>query len=149
MEVKNRTYSQSMIRLFMNYIPTRVVYVAAKLGLVDHISDGGASAQDLAQTLNVNSGALYRVLRTLAGLGLLHQDENDRFFVTQFGETLRKDSPQSVREYAIYSHEIVYDAFKGIMDSVRTGKPVIDDFFDFLRANPEQEAIFHAGMSNR
>ena len=36
-----------------------------------------------------------------------------------------------------------------ITDSVRTGKPVIDDLFGFLRANPDQETIFHAGMSNR
>ena len=147
MPTETLSHSQSMIRLFMGYIPTRVLYVAAKLGIADHISDDGASARDLAPKLNVHADALYRVLRTLAGLGVLHQDENDRFFVTPFGETLRKDSPQSVRDYAIYSHEIVYDAFRGIMDSVRTGKPAIENFF--LRANPEQQAIFHAGMSSR
>ena len=149
MAVENRTHPQSMIRLFMSYIPTRVIYVAAKLGLADHIGDDGASAQDLAQKLKVDPAALYRVMRVLAGLGVLHQDNNDRFYVTPFGETLRKDSPQSVRDYAIYSHEFVYDAFRGITDSVRTGKPVIDDLFGFLRANPDQETIFHAGMSNR
>lgn len=131
------------------YIPTRVIYVAAKLELTDHIRDGGACAQDLAQKLKVDPAALYRVMRVLAGLGVLRQDDNDRFYVTPFGETLRKDSPQSVRDYAIYSHEFVYDAFRGITDSVRTGKPVIDDLFGFLRANPDQETIFHAGMSNR
>ncbi len=123
-----------MIRLFMSYIPTRVIYVAAKLGLADHIGDDGASAQDLAQKLKVDPAALYRVMRVLAGLGVLRQDDNDRFYVTPFGETLRKDSPQSVRDYAIYSHEFVYDAFRGITDSVRTGKPVIDDLFGSLRA---------------
>ena len=99
-----------MIRLFMGYIPTRVIYVAAKLELTDHIGDDGASAQDLAQKLKVDPASLYRVMRVLAGLGVLRQDDNDRFYVTPFGETLRKDSPQSVRDYAIYSHEFVYDA---------------------------------------
>jgi O-methyltransferase domain/Dimerisation domain len=149
MAFENQTLSQSMVRLFMGYIPTRVIYVAAKLELTDHIGENGASAQDLVQKLKVDAAALYRVMRVLAGLGVLRQHDNDRFFVTPFGETLRKDSPQSVRDYAIYSHEIVYDAFEGIADSVRSGKPVIDDYFSFLRANPEQEAIFHAGMSNR
>ena len=107
------------------------------------------SAQDLAQKLKVDPAALYRVMRVLAGLGVLRQDYSNRFYVTPFGETLRKDSPQSVRDYAIYSHEFVYDAFRGITDGVRTGKPVIDDLFGFLRANPDQESIFHAGMSNR
>ncbi|MEC4679868.1 MAG: methyltransferase [Nitrospirota bacterium] len=149
MATETLSHSQSMIRLLRSYIATRVIYVAAKLGLADHIRDDGASAQDLAQKLNVHPGALYRVMRTLAGLGVLHQDEHDRFFVTQFGETLRKDSPQSVRDYAIFSHEFVYEIFRGIMDSVRTGKPVIEDFFEYLRANPEQEAIFHTGMATK
>jgi hypothetical protein len=88
-------------------------------------------------------------MRVLAGLGVLRQDDNDRFYLTPFGETLRADSLQSVRDYAIYSYEFVYDAFRGITDNVRTGKPVSDDLFGFLRANPDQETIFHAGMSNR
>jgi hypothetical protein len=146
---ENQTLGQSMVRLFMGYIPTRVIYVAAKLELADHIGDDGASARDLAQKLKVDATALYRIMRVLAGLGVLRQDNNDQFYVTPFGETLRKDSPHSVRDYAIYSHEIVYNTFKDIVDSVRTGNPVIDDFFGFLRANPDQEAIFHAGMSNR
>jgi hypothetical protein len=149
MAVENQTPGQSMIRLFMGYIPTRVIYVAAKLELPDHIGDDGASAQELAQKLKVDAAALYRVMCVLAGLGVLRQEDDDRFYVTQFGDTLRRDSPQSVRDYAIYSHEIVYDSFHGIADSVRTGKPAIDDYFGFLRANPDKEAVFHAGMSNR
>ena len=87
-------------------------------------------------------------MRVLAGLGALRQD-NNRFFVTPLGETLRKDSPQSVRDYTIYSHEFVYKEFGNILDSVRTGKAVIENHFEYLRARPETEAIFHAGMSNR
>jgi ubiquinone/menaquinone biosynthesis C-methylase UbiE len=149
MALENQTLGQSMVRLFMGYIPTRVIYVAAKLELTDNIGSDGASAHDLARKMNVDAAALYRVMRVLAGLGVLRQDDNDRFFVTPFGETLRKDSPHSVRDYAIYSHEIVYDAFKDITDCVRSGKPAIDDFFALLRANPEKEAVFHAGMSKR
>ncbi len=149
MAAEDQTLGQSMIRLFMGYIPTRVIYAAAKLELTDHIGDDGASAQELAQKLSVDAAALYRVMRVLAGLGVLHQDDNDRFHVTPFGDTLRKDSPQSVRDYAIYNHEIVYEGFKDIVQSVRKGKPVIDDFFSFLRANPDKQSVFHAGMSNR
>jgi hypothetical protein len=149
MAIENQELAQSMIRLFMGYIPPRVIYVAAKLELADHIGEDGASAQALAQKLKVDAEALYRVMRVLAGLGVLHQNDNNVFFVTPFGETLRKNSPQSVRDYAVYSHEIVYDSFKGIVESVHSGKPYVDDFFGFLRANPEKEAVFHAGMSNR
>jgi hypothetical protein len=149
MDFEKRTLGQSMLRLFMGYIPTRVIYAAAKLEFTDHIGENGANAQELAHKLKAEPAALFRIMRVLAGLGVLHQDATDRFYVTPFGDTLRKDSPQSVRDYVIYSHEIVYECFGGIVDSVRNGKPVIDDYFAFLRANPDKEAVFHAGMSNR
>lgn len=93
MAAENLTHAKSMIRLFMSYIPTRVIYVAAKLGLAEHIGADGSSARDLSQKLNVDAAALYRVMRVLVGLGVLHQDDNKLFFLTPFGETLRKDSP--------------------------------------------------------
>jgi hypothetical protein len=143
------TSALSMIELFNRYIPTRVIYVAAKLGLADYIGAEGAKAEDLAGKLSVHPDALYRVMRVLAGLGALRQDEDERFFVTPFGDTLRQDSPQSVRDYAIYSHESTYERVGKIMDSVRTGEPVIGDYFAQLRANPEQQAIFLAGSGNK
>ena len=141
--------SQSMIRLLMSFVETRVAYVAAKLGIVDEIEDIGSTASEIAQKLQVSEDALFRVMRTLASLGILHQDENDRFFVTDFGETLKGDSANSVRDYALYCHEFIYDGFSDVMKAVRTGKPIIDDTFQYLRDNPELEAVFHAGQGNR
>jgi DNA-binding IclR family transcriptional regulator len=69
-------------------MPTRVTYAAVKLELTDPIGGDGASAQDLEQKLKVDLAALYRVMRVLAGLGVLRQDDSDRFYVTPFGETL-------------------------------------------------------------
>jgi len=71
------------------------------------------------------------------------EEDHVACYVTPFGKSLRKDSPQSVRDHAIYSHEIVYDIFRNFTESVRTGKPVIDDLFANFRANLELEAIFH------
>ncbi len=109
MPTETLSHSQSMIRLLMGFVETRVAYVAAKLGIVDEIDDGGSTASAIAQKLGVSEDALFRVMRTLASLGILHQDESDRFFVTEFGETLKTDSPDSVRDYALYSHEFIYE----------------------------------------
>ena len=149
MEFESQRLAQSMVGLFMAYIPSMVIFAAAKLGLADHIDDSGTRAEDLAQKIKVDFAALYRVMRVLAGLGVLRQGDNDRFYVTPFGATLRTGSPQSVHDYAIYNHEFVYDAFRNMTECIRTGRPFIEDFFNFLRANPEGEAVFHAGMSNR
>ena len=149
MEFENQRLAQSMVRLFMAYIPSMVIFAAARLELMDHIGHNGATAEELAQKIKADAASLHRVMRVLAGLGVLRHEDNDRFYVTPLGATLRKDSPQSVRDYAVYNHEFVYDAFRSITECVRTGRPAIEDFFSFLRADPQGEAVFHAGMSNR
>jgi O-methyltransferase/methyltransferase family protein len=143
------TQAQAMIELFNSYIPTRVIYVAAKLDLADHIGDHGAVAQELAAKLNVHPDALYRFMRVLAGLGVLRQEGDDRFFVTAFGDTLRKNSSQSVRDYAIYSHESTYERVGKLLDSIRSGEPAVDDYFAKLGSDPERQAIFLAGSGNK
>jgi hypothetical protein len=147
--VDNFKNAQAMIELFNSYIPTRVVYVAAKLGLADHIGEDGVLARELAGRLHAHPDPLYRIMRVLAGLGVMRQDENDRFFVTPFGDTLRQNSPESVRDYAIYSHESTYERVGKMLDSVRTGKPAVEDYFVSLRSKPEEQAKFFAGSGNK
>jgi DNA-binding IclR family transcriptional regulator len=77
-----------MVCLFMDYTPTRVIYAAVKLELTDPIGDDGASAQDLEHKLKFDPAGLYHVMRVLAGLGVLRQDDSNRFYVTPIGETL-------------------------------------------------------------
>ena len=139
----------AMIDLFNRYIPTRVIYVAAKLELADHIGEDGALAQELAAKLHVHPDALYRLMRVLAGLGALRQDDSGRFFVTPLGDTLRKNSPQSVRDYAIYNHESTWERIGKMLDSVRTGKPAVENYFVSLQSKPEAQAKFFAGSGNK
>jgi len=140
---------QAIIRLFTAYIPARAVYAAAKLGVVDVIGEGASSAAALAERLGVDAVALYRILRTLAGLGVLRQEVDDRFSVTPLGATLGADAENSVRDYAILMHEMIFDGFGKIVECVRTGRPVVEDLFAQFKTNPDQAAAFHAGMSSR
>ena len=117
---------QAMIRLFTAYVPARAVYAAAKLGVVDAIGDGASGATALAERLAVDAGALHRILRTLAGLGVLRQDADDRFSVTPLGATLGVGAENSVRDYAILMHEMIFDGFGKIVECVRTGQPVAE-----------------------
>ena len=72
--------SQEVIRHFMGFIPARAIYVAAKLGIADLISDGGTDIGKLAKQLDVDSAALLRLLRLLSALNLVQRD-NRRLFV--------------------------------------------------------------------
>jgi hypothetical protein len=88
-------------------------------------------------------------MRVLAGLGALRQDDSGRFFVTPLGDTLRKTSPQSVRDYAIYNHESTWERIGKMLDSVRTGKPAVENYFVSLQSKPEAQAKFFAGSGNK
>lgn len=88
MAFENHALERFMVRLFMGYESTRLIYAAVKLELTDHIGDDGATAQYLERKLKIDPAALYRVMLVLAGLGVLRQDDSDRFYVTPFGETL-------------------------------------------------------------
>ncbi|HET7848575.1 MAG TPA: methyltransferase [Pseudolabrys sp.] len=145
---------QQMVKLLVGFIPARAIYAAARLGLADHMGSGGSTAQELAQRLGADASALERLMRTLTGIGVLRHHVGGRFSLTEIGETLRVDSPGSIRDYALFVHEFLYDLFGGLAGSVRSGKPAVETVFGsplyvFLQANPEKAALFHSGLSNR
>jgi DNA-binding IclR family transcriptional regulator len=61
-----------MTHLIMSYIPARMVYVAAKLELVDHIHDAGIAPQDLAKKLDLSADALHRIMRVLGSASFVN-----------------------------------------------------------------------------
>ena len=74
-----------------------VVYAAAKLGIADHLAAGPRSAVELADTTHTHAPSLHRLMRTLAGLGILTELDAQRFALTRMGEALKSDAPGSAR----------------------------------------------------
>jgi O-methyltransferase/methyltransferase family protein len=145
---------QLMVRLLMGFISARAVYTAAKLGLADQIDTTGSSEHELAARLRTDRSGLGRLLRSLTGLGVLRGDNEGRYFLTEIGETLRVDSPSSIRDYAIYVHEFLYELFEHLPDGVRGGKPFVEatlgaPLFTYLQQHRDTAALFHAGLANR
>ena len=145
---------QMMIRLLMGFISARAIYTAAKLGLIDQISNAGSTTDDLSARLGADRSGLDRLLRSLTGVGVLRGDRTGRYFLTEIGETLRANSPRSIRDYAIYVHEFLYGLFERLPNSVRDGKPVVEEalgasLFTYLQQHKDKAALFHAGLANR
>jgi methyltransferase family protein len=59
-----------LIQMATAYCASRLLYVAAKLGLADHLADGPKTADDLAGVTGAHPMSLGRVMRTLASLGV-------------------------------------------------------------------------------
>ena len=69
----------------------QVVYVAAKLGLADLITEEPKTAHELAHATKTHGPSLGRFLRALVGLGIFTEDEKGRFHHTPLSETLRSE----------------------------------------------------------
>ncbi len=86
-----------LIQMAMGFIPARVLYLAAKLGLADLLADEPKSAAELAGPTGTHARALHRLMRTLSSLGVLTEGTGGRFGLTEMGEALKGGAPGSAR----------------------------------------------------
>ncbi len=142
------TARQRLTELLGGYRRTALVHLAAELGIADALADEPKSSSDLAGIVGAQGTQLHQVLRALAGIGVLSQDEDDRFALTEIGELLRADHPQSMRGSAIYFGALSYRAYLGLLDSVRSGRTAFDtvfgvDYYAYLDRDSRLATYYH------
>jgi SAM-dependent methyltransferase len=144
----------AMMGLITGYWVSQAVGVVALLGVPDQLGDGPRHSDELARAVGADPGALYRVLRLLASLGVFTEVTPCSFGLTPLGETLRSDVPGSVRNFAITEtapgHWLPWGR---LSESVRTGQPMAREalgveLFDWYAQNPEEAGYFTAAMGN-
>jgi hypothetical protein len=140
-------------RMISAYRTSQAIRAAAALGLADHLKDGPKSSEQLARTTGTHTPSLYRLLRALASVGLVEEDEGGRFRLTPVGAYLRSDVPGSLRASAIALNEPWYHrAWEGLLSSVQTGEVAFGrvhgmGFWEYCARNPEAGAAFNAAMT--
>jgi DNA-binding HxlR family transcriptional regulator len=146
--------SAAMLRMISGSWVSRIIYIAAKLGLADLLKDGPRSCEDLAQSTGTHAASLYRVLRALASAGVFAEDDQRRFTLTPLAATLQTDAPGSLRAWAILVlGEERYRAWGDLMHSVRTGEVAFDHVFgmgvwEYGARHPEHGKILDEAMAN-
>jgi O-methyltransferase domain/Dimerisation domain len=103
---------------------TQLLHVAAKLGIADELAHGPKSTREIAKARNCDSDALYRVLRALANVGVLVEQNQQRFKLTPMGEYLREGVRGSLRSTAmLFGEPWVWNGYGQLLHSVQTGEP--------------------------
>ena len=114
-------------QLIMGFRVTQLIYVAAKLGLADHLEHGPQTPQALAQAVGAEPQALYRLLRALASVGLFAETVDGAFRLTPLAQLLQTDLAGSLRGLAIlYGEEWLWQAYGHMLYSVQTGRPAFE-----------------------
>ena len=144
--------SVALMQMITGFWVSSAIYVAAKLGFADHMGDGSMDADELAERVGADSGALFRLLRALASVGVFTEVEPRRFALTPIGNCLKSDSPGSLRAFSIVGREIGWKPWGQLLHSVRTGETAFDHlhgmgYFEFLNQNPELARLFDEAMT--
>jgi hypothetical protein len=128
------------------------VYAAASFEIADLLAGTPNDAQTLASVCGADAGALYRVLRALASVGVFAEDENGKFSNTPMSELLRSDVAGSLRALSLmYGDDDVWAGWGLIMHSVRTGDAGLSQVvgmhaFDHYARHPEKAKVFDQAM---
>jgi orsellinic acid C2-O-methyltransferase len=131
----------------------KTVYAAAELRLADLLARGLHSSQELAERTSTHAPSLRRLLRALAGLGIVAQTGPDRFELAELGERLRADAADSVCALVLMrAGPEFWRSWDELVASVRTGEPGWDranglPLYEFLARHPQQAATFNLAMA--
>ena len=147
-----RENTATLIRLVNGYYISQAIHVAASLGIADLLADGTRTSDDLANEAGADPETLYRLLRALASVGVLHEGDGRLFSLTPVGELLRSDVPGSLHGWAAYAgRPYFWAAWAELLHSVRTGENAFrhvhgQDIWSYRADRPDESMLFDAAM---
>jgi hypothetical protein len=131
----------------------RIVYVVARLGIADQVAPAARSAEVLAEATQTHAPSLYRVLRAATTIGVLTEDAEGRFALTEMGDCLRSDHPAGLRWMSLLlNDEWEWKTWEHLPWSVETGHSAFQHIyginrFDYLQQHPESRILFDRAMT--
>jgi hypothetical protein len=148
--IGNVTANSELVKMAMAYSRSRVLCAAARLGVADALGDKVLSVSILAEKCQANAEALYRLLRALASIGVTEETTPEHFRLTEFGQPLRRDAPQSAWSAVIFWADLLADDWSHLTACIQKGKPAREVRDPKLPSRwsqePEGDSIFRAVM---
>ncbi len=147
-----QTAQAQLVQMATAHWVSRLLYGAAQLGLADRLAEKSLTAEDLARSTATDAHSLYRMMRTLASLGLFTEDTEQRFSLTPLGDALKTGTPGSVRSTVL---TLAGDMFTRSLDhllySAQTGKTGFEKafgmpLFDWLANHAAEASMFSETM---
>ena len=111
-----------LLELIQGYRVTQVLYAAVSLGVAEALSGRARNSHDLAAAVGAPETYLVRLLRPLISLGLIGQDSDGRYTLTEAGTLLDGQSLGSVRAGILFEGAVLYQHWSDLLDSIRTGQ---------------------------
>lgn len=143
-----------LFHLVAGYRVSQALYAVTALGIADILKDSAQDSDALAEATGTDAGALYRILRFLAGVGVFREVAPRRFALTPLGIGLRADVPGTLRPMVLMLlDQAHWLAWGQLPHSVRTGETAFAHIhglglFDYLGRHPDTAEVFHRAMTS-
>ncbi len=134
--------------LMGGFATTQMLYVAARLGLADHLARGPLTVAALAAESGCRQAPLSRILRALSAFGVF-QLEAGKVSNTPMSAYLRSGGEDSLREVALLYGEEHYHAMSELLQAVKTGGSAFEHayrkpHFTYLASNHDAANAYYA-----
>src|SRR5579859_1147662 len=153
-QITDRPPSIAVLELLHGIWVTRSIHLTTDLRLADLLVRGPKSVKELAEATNTHAPSLYRLLRSLAGVGIFRETEPNTFAQTPLSEVLRSDRADSL--YAL-THLLGQpwqrQSWEGLEYTIRTGKSAFEHMhdmkvWDYINIHPEMGTLFNQAMTS-
>jgi len=133
---------------------TQATSVAATCGIADFLQGGPCIGNDLTAVTNTHSGKLYRLLRSLASVGVLHEEADHHVALPPSCACLCPDTPELLGPWvACVGRPSQFDDRVHMLRSVQTGEKATRHMYgmsgwEYRDRHPKEGAIFDRAMTS-
>lgn len=144
---------RQLVQLVFGSMAAQTLRAATRMRVAELIGDKERTAAEVAAGAGARPEGMIRLLRALAGLGVVEERAPGTFAVTPVGALLDSGRPGNVAALVLaMADPTMLRGWEHLDEAVRTGEPTFDtvfgtDFFGHLREHPEESVRFNAAMS--
>jgi hypothetical protein len=152
MHDKTQTPGERLRGLIDGFWAVPVIGAAAQLEIPERLAGNPKDVQALAKETGAHAPSLHRLLRALETLGLCRSVEDGTYALTDTGDLLRADSPESLRGRALHTADMLWKQLGDLYDQVKTGGrtkafPTGAEGFEALKNDPARLHKFQTNMA--
>ncbi|HYN85642.1 MAG TPA: methyltransferase [Pyrinomonadaceae bacterium] len=150
-ETEGTAAAEMFFQMATGHWVAKAIYVAARLGVADLLTDGPKTADELAAATAAHAPTLRRLMRALAGVGVFTEDEGGRYGASPLTQFMRRGAG-SMRGMVLHLGETAsWLAWDELLGSVRTGEQGFKrahgvEVFPYYAAHPESNEPFNEAM---
>ncbi len=140
-------------RAAAGYRLSQAIAAFAELRIADTLAAGPLTAEQVAAATGDHEPYLHRLLRALAGEGVLARDDTGRYALTEASRMLASHQPlgDMIRGWSAFPP--TYAAFGQLAAAVRSGRPPFElahgcDFHAYLAAHPDMAQAYDDAMES-